>query len=108
MKKLKNQIIASLQNIPELEKVVLSGKHEGFTYFSFNGKEIAHFDNDLELDIKLTKEVIKREGLTHPSDSKSHPNRAKTKPHWIVIQLDKFSCKEVTRLIELAIDQKRK
>lgn len=99
----KSEIIQSLESLPNVELKVLTGKHEGFTYFTFKGKEIAHFDNDLEIDVKLTKKVIAEESLEHPKDSQSHPNRYKTKPHWIVLQLEKFSKEEIVRLVSKVI-----
>ena len=97
-----------LEKVPELEKVVFRLKNNGFTCFAYKGKEIAHFDNGFELDVRLTRALIEKEGLTHPSDSKSHPHRTKTKPHWIVLQLDKFGCDEIIRLVKLAILQMKK
>lgn len=107
MPTLRMKLAKELEKIPGLEKEVLQGKHEGFTYFSYNGKEIAHFDNNNELDVHLTKNVIKQEGLTHPSDSTNHPNRAKSQPHWIVLQFKRTDrIKEVVRLVKLAIKQR--
>ena len=104
---LRMKLTKELEKIPGLEKDVLQGKHEGFTYFSYNGKEVAHFDNDNELDVRLTKKVIKQEGLTHPGDSKNHPNRSTSQPHWIVFQFKRTDrIKEVVRLVKLAIKQK--
>jgi len=104
---LRNKLTKELEKISGLEKGVLQGKHEGFTYFSYNGKEVAHFDNDTELDVRLTKSVIKQEGLAHPSDSKNHPNRAKTEAHWIVLQLKRADrIKEIVRLVKLAIKRR--
>ena len=97
------ELIEALVELPDVEMQVLTGKSEGFTYFTFKGKEIAHFDNDLEIDIKLSKKVIEEESLEHPKDSKSHPNRYKTKPHWIVIQLEKFTLEEIVRLAKKVI-----
>lgn len=104
---LRTKLAEKLVKIPGLEKKVLHGKHEGFTYFSYKGKEVAHFDNDNEHDVRLTKAVIKQEGLVHPADAKRHPNRVKSKPHWIVLQFKKASqIKEIVRLVGLAVKQR--
>jgi len=106
MLSLRTKLTKQLEKIAGLEKTVMLGKHEGFTYFSFKGKEIAHFDNDNELDLRLTKKIIKSEGLIHPVDSKNHPKRAKTQPHWIVLQFKRETrIKEIIGLVKLAIQQ---
>lgn len=48
----------------------------GFAGFFHGGKSFAHFHNDHEIDIRLTRAVIKRQGLSHPSCSAVHPNRS--------------------------------
>jgi hypothetical protein len=63
----------------------LPGRDDGFSSLCYGGKAFAHFHNDNELDIRLTKPIIDREGLTHPPGSVIHPNRTKTS-HWIELR----------------------
>jgi len=101
------RLSGELEKIAGIEKIVLSGKHSGFTIFRFGGKEIGHFDNDNEFDLRLTKQLIKQEGLMHPPTSKNHPNRSKTLAHWIVLQFSRaYRIKEIVRLVKLLVEQK--
>lgn len=63
----------------------LPGRTDGFSSLCYRGKAFAHFHNDNELDIRLTKQVIRREGLTRPPGSTVHPNRSKSSP-WIELR----------------------
>lgn len=106
MASLRNTLSNELEKIPGLEMTVLQGKHAGFTFFSYKGKELAHFDNDNELDVRLTKSVIIQQRLTHPDDSKNHPNRVNSKPHWIVLQFKRVTrINEIVKLVKLAMKQ---
>lgn len=70
---------------------------------SIKRKEVAYYDNE-ELDLKLGKRNIEKENLSHPQDSINHPNRYKSKPYWVVLQLKKFNhCDELVRLFKLAV-----
>ena len=104
MPTLREILTSELRNIPGIEEKLLSD-HPGFTYFEYRGKGIAHFDTDFELDLKLTKTKIAGEGLEHPKDSTNHPNRFRTKPHWIVLPFrTKMDVNEIVRLVKVAID----
>lgn len=46
-------------------------------------REIAHFQNETEIDIRLTPKLIKQLGLTVPADSTSHPDRS-PRSRWII------------------------
>jgi hypothetical protein len=66
---------------------------------------LAHFHSDDELDIRLTREVIRREGLVHPTDSRVHPNRSKSS-QWFVVRFTKpADVERIVYLAKLAIDQ---
>ncbi len=81
------------------------GRDDGFSSLLYDGKEFAHFHNDNELDIRLTKGVIKRECLAHPGDSQVHPNRSKNS-QWIEIRFTRaHHVEEVVRLVKLAIER---
>jgi hypothetical protein len=87
-----------------VEERELPGRDDGFSSLCYGGKAFAHFHNDNELDIRLTKAVIVREGLTHPTDSTVHPNRAKSS-HWIEIHFHSTAdLTRVVRLVKLAIE----
>ncbi len=105
MPSLREILTAKLSKLPGIEAKTLSD-HPGFVYFQYNGKEVAHFDSDNELDVRLTKSEIKREGLNHPTDSTRHPRRHRNKPHWIVLKFNQKShINEVVRLVKLATEQ---
>ena len=87
-----------------VEERELPGRDDGFSSLCYGGKSFAHFHNDNELDIRLTKAVIVREGLTHPTDSTVHPNRAESS-HWIEIRFHSTAdLDRVVRLVKLAIE----
>lgn len=72
----------------------------GGTALFFRGKEFAHFHNDNELDLRLTRKVITSLGLSHPPGSVHHPTRAASSP-WIEIRFS--SPGEVKRTVELVM-----
>jgi hypothetical protein len=83
----------------------LAGRDDGFASLCYGGKAFAHFHNDNELDIRLTRAVIDREGLIHPTDSTVHPNRT-PKSHWIEVRFTSPAhLQRVIRLVKLAIEQ---
>ena len=67
------------------------------------GKEFAHFHNDNELDLRLTKRVIQAERLSHPPGSAHHPTRSPSSP-WIELRF--VTANDVTHvasLVKLAV-----
>ena len=103
MTTLREMLTSELENIPGIEEKVLAA-HPGFTFFEYRGKGFAHFDTDFELDVKLTKDRISSEGLEHPKNSTNHPNRYRTKPHWIVLPFKtRDDVREIVRLVTVAI-----
>jgi hypothetical protein len=83
----------------------LPGRDDGFSSLCYCGKPFAHFHNDNELDIRLTRPVIYREGLTHPSNSKVHPDRKTTSP-WIELPLKTTGDLErVIKLVKMTIEK---
>lgn len=72
----------------------------------FKGKEVAHFQtgSENELDIRLSPSLIKREKLTVPAQSTSHPNRSKNS-RWIIQEYKHTKdLDQMVKLIELAIE----
>ncbi len=81
------------------------GRDDGFAGLFYRGKAFAHFHNDHELDIRLTRAVIEREGLSHPNDSAVHPNRS-AKSQWIEIHFTTSKeVDDIVRLVRIAIAQ---
>jgi hypothetical protein len=87
-----------------VENRPMPGRADGFSALCYRGAPFAHFHSDNELDIRLTKTVICREGLTHPPGSTVHPKRSKTSP-WIELRFHTSAdVDRVVRLVKLAID----
>jgi hypothetical protein len=86
-----------------VEKRAWPGRDDGFASLLFKGKEFAHFHHWSEIDIRLGKDVIKREGLAHPKDSKVHPDRSKNSPWYEMKILNAADVNEVVRLVQVAI-----
>jgi len=80
------------------------GRDDGFAGLLFQGKDFGHFHSPCEIDIRLGKDIIKREGLVHPVDSTVHPDRAKGSP-WYEMKLTRTTdVDEAIRLVKLAIE----
>jgi len=102
MTSLRKQLIARLAKLG-VEEQPVPGRDDGFAGLCYRGKSFAHFHHDEELDLHLTRSVIAREGLVHPSNSLVHPKRSKTS-HWIELPLKTTSdLDHVTRLVKIAI-----
>jgi hypothetical protein len=70
---LKDDLIEKLEKIKGLES--RASKVAGGTALFYKGREIAHFHHNNEIDVRLTRKVIKEEGLHHPTDSNFHHHR---------------------------------
>lgn len=104
MADLRKRLIARLAKLGVQDRQ-LPGRDDGFSSLTYDGKAFAHFHDDHELDIHLTKAVIEREGLVHPPGSAVHPKRSK-KSHWIEVRFTTDAHLErVVRLVKLAIEQ---
>ena len=102
MAKLQKKLIDRLTRIG-IECVEYPDRDDGFCGLRFEGSEFAHFHDFNELDLKLSKNLIRQEGLSHPKDSKLHPNRSKNSA-WIELRFTRtFDLDPIVRLIELAI-----
>lgn len=103
MAKLKATLVRKLEKIPGLQD--RPSKVAGGSAIFFKEKEIAHFHHDNEIDVRLTKKIIKKEGLNHPTDSKIHRHRSPAS-EWIEIRFKKSQdVDEVVRLFRLALEQ---
>lgn len=101
MDNLKAKLLDELRKIEGVEdqpSPVAGGSH--LVYY---GKSFAHFHNDNELDLRLTKKVIKRLGLSHPTDSYHHPNRSPNSA-WIEVRFkNSRDIENVSNLVRLAV-----
>jgi len=83
----------------------MEGRTDGFAALCYDNEPFAHFHNDHEIDIRLTKAIIARERLVHPSDSTVHPGRT-SKSHWIEVRFTTpRHVERIVELVKLAIDQ---
>lgn len=70
----------------------------------YKGKEVAHFHGNNELDIRLSKEVVKRDGLTQAPNHVGHPNR-KNGGRWLMARFTREShLAEMMRLVKMATE----
>jgi hypothetical protein len=104
MASLRTELIRQLEKLG-VEHRPWPGRNDGFASLCYGGKDFAHFHDDGELDIRLTRVVIKREGLIHPRDSRVHPDRTVNSP-WIEVRFTtRADLGRVVRLVKLAIEQ---
>ena len=103
MAKLRQQLIKNLESISGLED--RPSKVAGGSAIFFKNKEIAHFHNNNEIDVRLTKKVIRQEGLSQPSGSNFHHHRGPN-CDWIELRFrSQNQVNEVIRLFKLALKQ---
>lgn len=103
MATLRARLIERIQKFG-VEDRPLPGRDDGFSSLCHRGKAFAHFHSDSELDLRLTKKVISREGLTHPSGPTVHPNRSKASP-WIELRFHTSAdLDRIVRLVKLAVE----
>lgn len=106
MGKLKDELTTRLEKIPGIEHVPYPDRDDGFSALNYYGDEIGHFHNFNELDLKLGKNLIKREGLTHYPDSKNHPKRGVNSQYIEVRFRRQSELDKIVRLVELLIEQR--
>ena len=102
MARLRKILIAEVEKIPGVD-VHLWRPDRDFMVIDYNGKEVAHFHGNNELDIRLSPEFVKREGLTQAPDRIGHPNR-KNGGTWLVVRFTReHHLAEILRLVKVAI-----
>ncbi len=84
MATLQQNLINQLETLPDI--TVALWKDSDLLCVFFKGKEIAHFQNEQEIDIRLTPKIIKQKGLTPPPNTQSHLDRSKNS-RWLVQSL---------------------
>ncbi len=103
MAKLKKNLVKALEKIPGLED--RPSKVAGGSAIFYKDKEIAHFHHNNEIDVRLTKKIIRKEGLNHYDDSTIHKHRS-TSSDWVEIRFNNTKdVAEVIRLFKLALEQ---
>jgi len=104
MNPLRKQLSQKLRKLG-VEERAWPGRDDGFASLSFGGNEFAHFHNDHEIDIRLGKDLIRRERLVHHAESTVHPKRSKNSP-WFEKRIQtKADVEETLRLITLALKE---
>ncbi len=102
MASLRIQLIEKLEKIKGITVRLWKPDHHLMVIY-YHDKEVAHFHGNNELDIRLSKEVVKRDGLTHAPDRIGHLNR-KNGGRWLIVRFTrKHHLAEMERLIKLAI-----
>ena len=100
---LRDKLVKKLEKLPDV--AVALYKDTDLLCVYFKGKEIAHFQNDSEIDIRLTSAIIKREKLAPPNETTSHADRSKNS-RWIVQSFENSeSIDGIVRLVKLASAQ---
>ena len=103
MAELRKKLIDKLEMISGID-VHLWKPDSDFMVIDYKGKEVAHFHGNNELDIRLSKEVVKRDGLTHSPNHVGHPNR-KNGGTWLIARFTREShLAEMVRLVKMAIE----
>lgn len=104
MSRLKAELIRRLEMIDGIRHVPWPDRKDGFSTVLLHGKEIAHFHNHNEIDLRLGKRLIKREGLLHNPGSTTHPNRSANSP-FIELRITKANdLDRVVKLVNLLAD----
>jgi hypothetical protein len=100
-REIKTLLLAELETIDGVE--AHTSPVSGGTALFYQGREFAHFHNGHELDLRLTKKVIHRLGLTHTRGSGQHPDRTANSP-WIVLSFHtEDDIERVSDLVKLAV-----
>ena len=106
MAKLRKLLIADLEKIPGID-VHLWKPDRDFMVIDYKGKEVAHFHGNNELDVRLSPEIVKRDGLTQASNRIGHLDR-KNGGTWLVVRFTREShLAEMVRLIKMAIELRK-
>jgi hypothetical protein len=103
MPSLKSHLLSELRQIEGVED--RPSPVTGGSALFYLGKEFAHFHHDRELDLRLTKTVIRELGLEHPPGSVHHPTRSPNSA-WIEVRFTvPADVQQVVELVKLAIAQ---
>lgn len=98
---LKAQLLDALRGIAGVE--VQPSPVAGGTALFRAGKTFAHFHNDNELDLRLTRKHIRALGLSHPAGSLHHARRSANSP-WIELRFHQpADIERICALVRLAL-----
>lgn len=103
MSDLKTKLLRELKRIPGVKHQPWPERDDGFSTIHFDGREIAHFHNFNEIDLRLGKRLIKQKNLKHPIDSVKHPKRTVNSQFIEIRFTNNQDIRKVVRLIKLAI-----
>lgn len=103
--RLKNLLVQRLEQIPGVVHQPWPDRDDGFSALLFRGKDLGHFHNFHELDLRLGKALIKSEGLSHPPDSVQHPTRSSNSQFIELRFHDERDVADIVRLVRLAVSR---
>ena len=104
MSDLKTTLVRELERIPGVTHQPWPDRDDGFSTVHFNDREIAHFHNFNEIDLRLGRRLIKQENLKHPVDSTKHPKRTANSQFIEIRFTNNQDVHKVIRLVKLVID----
>ena len=103
MAELRRKLIKELEKYSHVDVRLWKPDHH-LTVIDYKGQEVAHFHGNNELDIRLSRDIVKREGLTHAANRVGHPDR-KDGRRWLIVRFTREShLAEIIRLIDKAIE----
>jgi hypothetical protein len=98
---MRDKLVKRLEKLPDVK--VAFWKDTDLLCVFHKDKEIAHFQNEREIDIRLTPGIIRQRGLTPPEHTTSHLDRAKNS-RWIVQSFaHEENLDEIVTLLQIAI-----
>lgn len=103
MTELKVRLVKKLEAIEGLTHQPWPDREDGFSTLHLDRKEIGHFHQFNELDLKLGKRLIRQEGLIHNPDSERHPKRAQGSAYIELPFHDDDDVEEIVRLVGLLV-----
>jgi hypothetical protein len=102
MARLRKMLIDELETIPGID-IHFWKPDRDFLVIDYKGKEIAHFHGNNELDVRLSPQIVKDEGLTHAPNRIGHPAR-KNGGAWLIVRFTREKhLAEMVRLVNMAI-----
>jgi len=100
---LRRRLVKELEKLPGVDVHLWKLDHDPMVV-DYKGKEVAHFHGNNELDVRLSPQIVKREGLTHAADRIGHFDR-KNGGRWLVVRFTRQShLPEMVRLVKMAIE----
>ena len=101
---LKKLLVEKVQRIPGVSHKPWPERDDGFSTLHFQDREIGHFHNFNEIDLRLGRKLINREKLEHYPDSTNHPNRSVNSVFIERRFADTDAVEDIVRLIKLAVE----